>query len=74
MFEVDESSGWIKTKLSQGETYTQDEEYILSVYAEDATSNRVNGQVSIFGGSHPPQFTQEVYEATVTEEVNGQQK
>ncbi|XP_071785719.1 neural-cadherin-like isoform X1 [Asterias amurensis] len=73
LFEVDESSGWIKTKLSQGETYTQDEEYILSVYAEDATSNRVNGQVSIFGGSHPPQFTQEVYEATVTEEVNGQQ-
>ena len=54
--------------------YTQDEEYILSVYAQDVNGNTVDGEVNIFGGSHPPQFTKEVYQATITEEVSGSQE
>ncbi|XP_022110110.1 neural-cadherin-like isoform X2 [Acanthaster planci] len=70
MFTVDEDSGWIKTSLSPGQTYEQDRKYVLSVYAQDENGSSIPAEVNIFGGTHPPQFTKEVYQATVVEEVN----
>ena len=79
MFVVDENTGWILTSLKPGQSYEEDREYILSVYAKDITSddedtNTADAAVYIYGGMHPPQFTKEVYEAEVDEETSSTQE
>ncbi|XP_038077180.1 neural-cadherin-like isoform X2 [Patiria miniata] len=73
LFTVDEESGSIRTSLLEGQTYEQGRKYILSVYAQDENGSSIPAEVNIFGGSHPPQFTQEVYNVAVEEEKIGEQ-
>ena len=79
MFVVNEDTGWILTSLKPGQSYEDGREYILSVFAEDISSeddetNTVDAAVYIYGGTHPPQFTKEVYEAEVDEESTADQE
>ncbi|XP_072169186.1 neural-cadherin-like [Diadema setosum] len=69
-FSVDETSGCINTEVTADTNYVANEEYILSVYARGTRADvfsDVTASVSVYGGSYPPQFREDPYEASVNE-------
>ncbi|XP_072051982.1 LOW QUALITY PROTEIN: neural-cadherin-like [Amphiura filiformis] len=78
MFIVNEETGWILTKLDSGESFVDEKEYVLSVYAVDITDGNEetstgNAAIHIYGGTIPPQFVKEEYHAKVVENKQPQQ-
>ena len=62
--------------VTEDTNYEEVVEYILSVYAvgtNDDFEGEVQGTVSVFGGLHPPQFTQAEYTASVVEAQSSSQ-
>lgn len=78
-FRVDQTSGCVFTVVTDSSPeFTTDDEVILSVYAVDVSTVgndrlELDAEVRVFGVAHPPQFTQEMYQAFVEEEVSGPQ-
>ncbi|XP_041454487.1 neural-cadherin isoform X3 [Lytechinus variegatus] len=75
-FSVGETDGCINTVVNaQNPNYEDGREYVLSVRATGTSNDfvgAVDGTVFVFGGSHPPQFSQEEYSASVREAQNNQ--
>lgn len=71
-----ETDGCVYTAIVSGFAgYVQDQEYILSVMAtgtRGSFNGGVIGTVSVYGGSYPPQFSQEEYSASVQEDQANQ--
>ena len=75
-FAVDETNGCINTVVTEDTNYEEGVEYILSVFAvgtNDQFMGEVSGTVSVFGGLHPPQFTEAEYSASVREAESSSQ-
>eukprot|EP00057_Strongylocentrotus_purpuratus_P034310 XP_794702.3 PREDICTED: neural-cadherin [Strongylocentrotus purpuratus] len=75
-FTVGETDGCVYTAIVSGfPGYVQDLEYILSVMATGTSGSfdgGVTGTVRVYGGSYPPQFSQEEYSASVLEDQANQ--
>ncbi|XP_006818278.2 neural-cadherin-like [Saccoglossus kowalevskii] len=67
LFEVDQTTGTIRTKLQGGQRYQEGFEYILRVRANDGVNYSPLAAVSIIGGRRPPQFVKARYEVDIPE-------
>nr|XP_006818277.1 PREDICTED: protocadherin Fat 4-like [Saccoglossus kowalevskii] len=67
LFEVDQTTGTIRTKLQRGQRYQEGFEYILRVRANDGVNYSPLAYVSVIGGRRPPQFVKERYDVDVPE-------
>ncbi|XP_077982689.1 neural-cadherin-like [Glandiceps talaboti] len=71
LFEVNPTTGVIRTRLQPGQRYQEGKEYLLRVRATDGTNYGPLATISIIAGRRPPQFKKERYSVEVAENTAG---